>query len=165
MFRKLATAAVAAVLALSTRGQQAQAQKALVYCPVGVDASGCDRIVAALQPKFPDGVDRGYDGSSSTVDLKTADLQHYAVVVVPSLADGGDKGPYALLRSVAPRLRFAINGRVAVYSGAPDQGSSNRSDKDALIQNLAQWAAKGHTHKASLVGLVALLDLSRRRLG
>ena len=31
---------------------------------------------------------------------------------------------------------------------------------DALIQNLASWAADGHTRKASLVGMVAFLDLS-----
>jgi VCBS repeat-containing protein len=160
MFRKLATAATIAALALLTRTPLALAQKALVYCPVGVDATGCDRIVTALTPKFTEGVDRGYDGSAGTIDLAKADLHHYSVFVVPSLADDGDKQPYALLRKVASRLHYAINGRVAVYSGAPDQGNSNRADKDALIQNLASWASDGHTRKAGLVGMVALLDLS-----
>src|SRR5215217_7819205 len=122
MLRKLATVVLTA-LTLFVPRKQAHAQKALVYCPVGVDATGCDRIVSALQPKFAEGVDRGYDGSVGTVDLRTADLHHYSVVVVPSLADGGDKEPYAVLRSAASRLHFAINGRVAVYSGAPDQGT------------------------------------------
>src|SRR6185436_18348494 len=137
MFKKLAPAAFAAALALALFAPSVQAQKALVYCPVGVDAAGCDRIVAALQSKFSDGVDRGYDGSAGTIDLTKADLNHYGVVVVPSLADNADKQPYAVLRSAAARLRLAINGRVAVYSGAPDQGSANREDKDVLIQNLA----------------------------
>ena len=138
----------------------AHAQKALVYCPVGVDATGCDRIVSALQPTFAGGVDRGYDGSNGTLDLKAIDLNHYSVFVVPSLADDGDKQPYAVLRGAAARLHLAINGRVAVYSGAPDQGNTNRADKDAMIQNLATWAAAGHTRATSLVGMVALLDLS-----
>jgi VCBS repeat-containing protein len=156
------TAAFAAAIALAASAPAAHAQKALVYCPVTIDAGGCDRIVSALKSKFADSVDRGFDGSSGTLDLKKIDLQHYAVFVVPSLADDATKQPYALLRSVAPRLHMAINGRVAVYSGAPDQGAANRSDKDALIQNLARWAANGHTHQSGLVGLVAFLDLSEK---
>jgi VCBS repeat-containing protein len=159
MSKKIA-AAFAAALALALFAPAAQAQKALVYCPVGVDATGCDRIVAALQPKFPDGVDRGYDGTSNTVDLMKVDLEHYGVVVVPSLADDDTKQPYAVLRKAAARLHLAVNGRVAVYSGAPDQGSANRADKDAIIQNLAAWSARGHTRATGLVGLVAFLDLS-----
>ena len=159
MSKKIA-AAFAAALALALFAPAAQAQKALVYCPVGVDATGCDRIVAALQPKFPDGVDRGYDGTNSTVDLMKVDLEHYAVIVVPSLADDDAKQPYSVLRKAAARLHLAVNGRVAVYSGAPDQGSANRADKDAIIQNLAAWSAKGHTRATGLVGLVAFLDLS-----
>ena len=76
MSKKIA-AAFAAALALALFAPAAQAQKALVYCPVGIDATGCDRIVAALQPKFPDGVERGYDGTNSTVDLMKVDLEHY----------------------------------------------------------------------------------------
>ena len=159
MSKKIA-AAFAAALALALFASPAKAQKALVYCPVGVDATGCDRIVAALQPKFPDGVDRGYDGTNSTIDLMKVDLEHYAVIVVPSLADDDTKQPYAVLRKVSARLHLAVNGRVAVYSGAPDQGSANRADKDAIIQNLATWSAKGHTRATGLVGLVAFLDLS-----
>jgi hypothetical protein len=162
MLRKIVTAAFAAALAIALSAPAVEAQKALVYCPVGVDASGCDRIVTALQTRFLDGVDRGFDGSNNTVDLRSVDLQHYGVFVVPSLADDATKQPYALLRAAASRLHFAINGRVAVYSGAPDQGTSNRGDKDALIQNLATWAANGHTRTAGLVGLVAFLDLSEQ---
>ncbi len=88
------------------------------------------------------------------------DLEHYAVIVVPSLADDDTKQPYSALRKAAARLHLAVNGRVAVYSGAPDQGSANRADKDAIIQNLAAWSAKGHTRATGLVGLVAFLDLS-----
>src|SRR5262245_16178158 len=119
----LAAAAFAAGLALPLSARPLHGQKALVYCPVGVDATGCDRIVSALQPKFAGGVDRGYDGSNGTLDLKAIDLNHYSVFVVPSLADDGDTQPYAVLRSAAARLHLAINGRVAVYSGAPDQGN------------------------------------------
>jgi len=155
------TAALAAAIALAASAPAAHAQKALVYCPVTIDAGGCDRIVSALKTKF-DSVDRGFDGSSGTLDLRKIDLQHYGVFVVPSLADDANKQPYALLRSVAPRLHMAINGRVAVYSGAPDQGAANRDSKDAVIQNLARWAANGHTHTAGLVGLVAFLDLSEK---
>jgi len=161
MLKTFTTAVITAVLALGALGQRAQAQKALVYCPVGIDATGCNRIVTALQPKFADGVDRGYDGSAGTLDLKTVDLHHYSVFVVPSLADDSARKPYAVLRAAAERLHFAINGRVTVYSGAPDQGTSNRADKDALILNLAKWAAAGHTRKVGLVGLVALLDMSQ----
>ncbi len=160
MRNHLATAAFAAGLALPVSAPAAHGQKALVYCPVGVDATGCDRIVSALQPTFAGGVDRGYDGSNGTLDLKAIDLNHYSVFVVPSLADDGDKQPYAMLRAAAPRLHLAINGRVAIYSGAPDLGNANRADKDAIIQNLATWAAAGHTRATSLVGMVALLDLS-----
>jgi VCBS repeat-containing protein len=155
----LAAAAFAAGLALPMSARPLHGQKALVYCPVGVDATGCDRVVSALQSKFA-GVDRGYDGSNGTMDLKAIDLNHYSVFVVPSLADDADKQPYSVLRSAAARLHLAINGRVAVYSGAPDQGNLNRADKDAIIQNLATWAAAGHTRATSLVGMVALLDLS-----
>jgi hypothetical protein len=35
-------------------------QKALVYCPVGTDVTGCDNTVAALTGDFPGGVDRLY---------------------------------------------------------------------------------------------------------
>ena len=87
MIRRLAFAAIAATLALASGAPTAQAQKALVYCPVGVDAAGCDRVVAALQSQFPGGVDRGYDGSGGTIDIRKVDLQHYGVFVVPSLAD------------------------------------------------------------------------------
>ena len=160
MWSKIGTAAFAAALALAASTNVAHAQKALVYCPVSIDASGCGRIVDALASRFPDGVERGYDGTSGTVDLRKADLQHYAVFVVPSLADNDATKPYALLRELAPALRMAINGRVAVYSGAPDQGAMNRDAKNELIGDLTTWAANGHTFKTGLVGLVAFLDLS-----
>jgi hypothetical protein len=68
MRNHLATAAFAAGLALSISAPAAQAQKALVYCPVGVDATGCDRIVSALQ-RVRRQRQRGYDGSNGTLDL------------------------------------------------------------------------------------------------
>src|SRR6476619_4527627 len=121
------------------------AQTALVYCPVGVDATGCNTIVTALTANsalFPDGVDAGYDGTSGTVDLAGADLSAYSVFVVPSLADGPDLQPYALLRNgtIAARLHGSFMGRVAVWSAAPDVGSINRAAKDNLARNLAGWA-------------------------
>ena len=59
MRKHLAAVAFAAGLALFVCAPAARAQKALVYCPVGVDAAGCDRIVTALTPAFAGGVDRG----------------------------------------------------------------------------------------------------------
>ena len=158
---RLATLVAAAWLALTPA--RAEAQKALVYCPVGVDAAGCNTIVAALTTSalFPDGVDAGWDGTSGTVDLAGGDLSGYAVFVVPSLADGADVQPYSLLRNatIAGRIQAAFMGRVAVWSGTPDVGSTNRSAKDNLIRNLAAWAkpdAAG-THGP---GVVALHDNS-----
>ncbi|HET8833457.1 MAG TPA: Ig-like domain repeat protein, partial [Gemmatimonadales bacterium] len=166
MFRtlslRLAVAAmiVAAVLAPSALN----AQKALVYCPVGIDAGGCTTIVAALNAdatRFPGGADAGYDGTQGTLDLATTDFSSYAVFVVPSLADGPDAQPYALLRNgtIAGRLQAAFMGRAAVWSGTPDVGTTNRSSKDALIRNLAAWATSdaAGTHGP---GVVALQDNS-----
>ena len=101
--------------------------------------------LAADAALFPDGADAGYDGTQGTVDLAGADLSGYAVFVVPSLADGPDVQPYALLRNatIAARLKAAFMGRVAVWSGTPDVGSTNRAAKDELIRNLAGWAKAG----------------------
>ena len=86
----------AAIGLLGTAPRAASAQKALVYCPVNVDATGCTAIVNALTgPMYPLGVDKGYDGTNGTVDLKTVDLFSYSVFVVPSLADGSSSQPYA----------------------------------------------------------------------
>jgi hypothetical protein len=149
-----------------------QAQKALVYCPVGIDASGCNAIVTALNASptsFPDGVDGGYDGSQGTVDLATADLSAYAVFVVPSLADGAGTQPYGLLRdaTIAARLQAAFMGRVAVWSGTPDVGSTNRSAKDGLIRNLAKWAKpdSAGTHGPGVVVLQDNSDDATARYG
>src|SRR6476469_2617458 len=147
---------------LGTRPATANAQKALVYCPVSVDATGCNAIVTALTgPAYPLGVDRGYDGTDGTVDLKTVDLFSYSVFVVPSLADDPTSQPYAKLRDpeVAEHLKAALIGRLAMWSGTPDQGATNRAMKDALIQNLAGWAG-GAFGTAKGPGLVALLDAS-----
>src|SRR6059036_2911659 len=133
------------VLGAAVHAVAANPDKALVYCPVGIDSAGCEQIVAALsgpQGPFPGGVERGYDGTSGTVDLATADLSPYAVFIVPSLADDPNTQPYALLRNsrVAYRLSTALRGRLAVWSGTPDQGSASRPEKDQLIRNLAVWA-------------------------
>src|SRR6476661_3160613 len=147
---------------LGTRPATANAQKALVYCPVSVDATGCNAIVTALTgPAYPLGVDRGYDGTAGTVDLETVDLFAYSVFVVPSLADGASSQPYAKLRDpeVVEHLKAALIGRIALWSGSPDQGATNRAMKDALIQNLTGWAAASFG-TAKGPGLVALLDAS-----
>src|SRR5690242_2686853 len=141
-----------------------QAQKALVYCPVSIDASGCSTIVAALTANaamFPDGVDAGYDGTSGTVDLAGVDLSAYSVFIVPSLADGPDVQPYSLLRdgTIAGRLHTAFMGRVAVWSGTPDVGTANRGAKDNLLRNLAAWA-KSDAAGSHGPGLVVLQDNS-----
>ncbi|HEV8263632.1 MAG TPA: Ig-like domain repeat protein [Gemmatimonadales bacterium] len=137
--------------------------KALVYCPVGIDTIGCSRIVAALsgpEGPFPSGVDRGYDGTSGTVDLATADLSPYAVFIVPSLADDPTTKPYDLLRTsgVAYRLSTVLRGRLVVWSGTPDLGSANRAEKDHLIRNLAIWARAGTANPGA--GIVVLQDHS-----
>src|SRR5690349_3047015 len=147
---------------LGSRPATANAQKALVYCPVSIDATGCNAIVAALTgPAYPLGVDRGYDGTDGTVDLKAVDLFSYSVFVVPSLADDSTSQPYAKLRDpeVAEHLKAALIGRIAMWSGTPDQGATNRTMKDALIQNLAGWSG-GAFATAKGPGLVALLDAS-----
>jgi opacity protein-like surface antigen len=92
---------VAATLALVATPSLARAHKALVYCPIGIDVAGCTNLVAALQPVFPSGVDRGYDGSGGTVDLRTADLWSYSVIAIPSLATSGGATPYAVLSDTA----------------------------------------------------------------
>ena len=152
----------AAVGLLGTRPATANAQKALVYCPVSIDATGCNAIVTALTgPAYPLGVDRGYDGTDGTVDLKTVDVFSYTVFIVPSLADDATSQPYAKLRDpeVVEHLKAALIGRIAMWSGTPDQGAANRAMKDALIQNLAGWAG-GAFATAKGPGLVALLDAS-----
>src|SRR5882724_9595349 len=138
MFRtstRLATLLSAAALTLTP--SLLHAQKALVYCPVGIDATGCNAVVAALAADaalFPGGADAGYDGTQGTVDLASADLAAYAVFVVPSLADGAGVQPYSLLRNstIAGRIKAAFMGRSAVWSGTPDVGSTNRGVKDEL---------------------------------
>ena len=56
-------------------------------------------------------------------------------------------------------LKAALIGRIALWSGTPDQGATNRAMKDALIQNLAGWAAGAYA-TARGPGLVTLLDAS-----
>ena len=138
-------ALVAAVLLLALGPALARAQKALVYCPTAVDNSGCSAVKSALGSAFPGGVETGHNGTDGTVDLKTVDLFQYALVVVPSLAETDSAAPYAVLRdaAVAGRLKTALIGRRAFWSGTPDQGmlASTRAQKDALIRNLAAWAS------------------------
>src|SRR5213594_2562728 len=123
--------AAAAALGVAVHALASNPDKALVYCPVGLDTIGCSRIVAALSGSggpFPGGVDRGYDGTAGTVDLATADLSPYAVFIIPSLADDSASKPYELLRNsrIAYRLSLALEGRLVVWSGTPDQGTQNR---------------------------------------
>ena len=132
--------------------------------PFDIDATGCATIKTALTSAYPGGIDTGYDGTQGTVDLKTVDLFQYSVVVVPSLADDST-APYALLRdaTVASKLKAALLGRRAFWSGTPDQGvvSTTRPQKDALIQNLAAWAS-GDFATVNAPGLVVLQDNSTR---
>src|SRR5687768_4132674 len=134
----------------------ASAQRPLVYCSVGIDETGCSAVVNALGD-----ADRAYDGSMGTVDLRTADLGAYSVLVIPSLADDGASQPYALLRDaqVADRLRGLLLGRRVFWSGTPDLGSAARADKDALLRRLAGWAAANHA-AVNAPGLLVLQDRS-----
>ncbi len=157
-------AALVSAVVLALTPSLLSAQKALVYCPIGIDATGCNTVVSALAGdaiRFPGGADAGYDGTQGTVDLAGVDLSGYAVFVVPSLADGPALQPYAMLRNatIAGRLRAAFMGRTAVWSGTPDVGSTNRAAKNELIRNLAAWALadSAATHGP---GLVALQDNS-----
>src|SRR6476469_5428688 len=174
MFRtapaRLATLVSAAALLLIPA--TSYAQKALVYCPVGIDATGCNTIVAAIgadAARFPGGADAGYDGTQGTVDLASADLSAYAVLVVPSLADGAGVQPYSLLRdgTIAARIKAAFMGRTAAWSGTPDVGSTNRATKDQLIRNLAAWALAdgGGTDGPGVVALQDSSDDAAARYG
>src|SRR3989454_7402590 len=155
--------ALVAALGVAVYAVAVPPQKALVYCPVAIDSIGCHNVVAALlgpNGPFPNGVDRGYDGTAGTVDLATADLSPYAVFIIPSLADDPDAKPYDLLGSsrLAYRLSTALRGRLVVWSGTPDQGSAYRPEKDHLIRNLAVWARAELAISGS--GLVVLQDHS-----
>ena len=154
-----------AVLAACLLPFVAHGQTALVYCPVDIDDVGCRNISAALEGKYPGGIHVGYDGTAGTVDLRVADLSGYWVFMVPSLADDANLKPYALLRdaTVASRLRSALTGRIAMWSGTPDLGSAdspNRTLKNVLIANLATWA-RGNYATAKGPGLVTFLDNSQ----
>src|SRR2546428_5339492 len=155
--------ALVAALGVAVYAVAVTPQKALVYCPVAIDSIGCDNVVAALSGPngpFPNGVDRGYDGTAGTVDVATADLSPYAVFIIPSLADDSVSKPYDLLRNsrIAYRLSLALQGRLVVWSGTPDQGTQNRDPKDKLIRNLAVWARGADS--AAATGLVVLGDHS-----
>jgi hypothetical protein len=146
--------------ALRADAQAPASPRALVYCPVPIDATGCDRIVTALAASFTV-VDRGYDGRPGTVDLASVNLDAYAVFVVPSLADDAGVEPYSVIRNapVASRLKGAFTGRVAVWSGTPDQGEANREAKNTLLRNLAGWAAARFATSGAR-GIVVLQDHS-----
>ncbi|GLC23682.1 MBG domain-containing protein [Roseisolibacter agri] len=151
-----------ALLALAFDASAAAAQKALVYCPTD-EVETCGNVVAALSSTgaYPEGVDKAYDGSNGTVDLRTADLFAYTLFVVPSLSDDEEGTPLALLRdaTVAGRLKLALLGRRAFYSGTPDLGATNRLAKNALIVNLARWAGANFDAVRG-PGLVVLQDNS-----
>src|SRR5207247_11223712 len=103
----------------------------------------------------PNGVDRGYDGTPGTVDLATADLSPYAVFIIPSLADDSVSKPYDLLRNsrIAYRLSLALQGRLVVWSGTPDQGTQSGGLEDKLLRNLAVCARGAGS--AAATGLVS----------
>src|SRR4051794_19852754 len=153
---------VVAALGLVCLPMASGAQKALVYCPPS-DVTGCDNVVAALAAtggSFTGGVDRGYDGTAGTVSLATVDLSQYTAFVVPSLSDDSSNTPYALLRDAAIASRLnAVFGRVALWSGTPDIGTTNSALKETLLRNLAAWAS-GAAGDPRPLGLVALQDFS-----
>jgi hypothetical protein len=158
----LVATVVVAALGVVCLPTVSSAQKAIVYCPPS-DVTGCDNVVAALAATsgpFASGVDRGYDGTAGTLDLATVDLSQYSAFVVPSLSDDSSSSPYALLRNatIASRLN-AVFGRVALWSGTPDIGSTNTPLKETLLRNLAAWASGSGAGPRS-VGLVALQDFS-----
>ncbi|MFL5619359.1 MAG: MBG domain-containing protein [Gemmatimonadaceae bacterium] len=158
---RAATLVLASALALAFGSTSAEAQKALVYCPTA-DPSGCPIIKTALGPAFPGGVDAAYDGSNGTVDLASVDLFQYSVFIVPSLAETDSAAPYDKLRdpAIAARLKAALIGRRAFWSGTPDQGvTANRAQKDALLTNLAAWASADFA-TVNAPGLVVLQDHS-----
>ncbi|MBV9772682.1 MAG: hypothetical protein JO040_01955, partial [Gemmatimonadetes bacterium] len=157
---RLVVALAAVCLGLLSPGSL-HAQKALVVCPPS-DSAGCDRIAQQLSltttsesATFPGGVDRRYTELRA---ISLAELQSYAVIFVPSLANA----PYSLLRedSVKTRLRQVLRGRVAVWSGTPDRGSTTGAGagKLTLIRNLGRWAV-GQWSEGS-TGLVVLQDFS-----
>src|SRR3989441_1153805 len=155
--------ALVAALGVAVYAVAVPPQKALVYCPVAIDSIGCHNFVAPLlgpTVPFPNGVDRGYDGTAGTVDLATADLSPYAVFIIPSLADDSVSKPYDLLRNsrIAYRLSVALQGRLVVWSGTPDQGTQNRDLKGKLNQNMAV-CARGSV-SAPAAGLIVLDDHS-----
>ena len=151
----------AAVALAATPTQSAQAQKALVYCPVGIDETGCTAIVNAISTRYLGGVDKGWDGTNGTVDLATVDVGRYSVFVVPSLADDSTESPYAKLRTaaIAQRLDNFLTGRIVLWSGTPDQGSASRTEKDALLVNFVAWADANYATVRG-PGLVVLQDQS-----
>jgi VCBS repeat-containing protein len=144
---------------------QGTGPKALVVCPP-TDAAGCDRIAAQLalatsggNPVFPGGVDKKY---TELRTMSLSQLQSYSAVFVPSLANA----PYGLLRESAVRYRLSqvLRGRVAVWSGTPDRGTTDGASagKLTLIQNLGRWASAQHATDGS-AGLVVLQDFSDPR--
>src|SRR2546427_11392549 len=82
--------ALVAALGVAVYAVAVTPQKALVYCPVAIDSIGCDHVVAALSGPnglFPNGLDRGYDGTAGADILGTADLSAYAAFIVHAPAD------------------------------------------------------------------------------
>ncbi|MES2523967.1 MAG: MBG domain-containing protein [Gemmatimonadota bacterium] len=153
--RTVVSAVVAAtalvVLASGRAHAQTDAQKkVLVYCPSNA-AAQCTSISNALSGTYAV-VQRAYDGGSATLNLATADLSGFSLLVVPS----GSTAFYGLLRSnvsVKSQLTALLVGRVVIYSGTPDLGSGDATKKATLLRNLATWVTAG-----SKPGVVVLQD-------
>src|SRR3989442_16036674 len=78
------------------------AQRALFYCPVGIDPTGFTTPVQALGDSggpFLERVDMGYDGTAGTIDLPSADLSPYSVFIFPPLAVNPVAKPYDRCRT------------------------------------------------------------------
>lgn len=137
------------------------AQKALVYCPSGV-TTPCNNIVNALTSTgggfTSSEVKLASSGTSvptGYVNLATANLSSVQVIVVPALSGT----QYNELTNSGGNLKPALTGRVAIWSGTPDQQTSDAAKKRKLIQNLATWAKFRHSGTAH-TGLVVLQDMS-----
>src|SRR5436190_21002351 len=120
----------AMTLALVFVPRLAEAQKALVYCPVDIDATGCAAVKTALTSAYPGGIESGYDGTQGTVDLKTVDLFQYSVVVIPPLA-AAPPAPSGLLPAptAAPRRKPPLPGGRPSGSAPPDRAAARRRQR------------------------------------
>jgi hypothetical protein len=166
-------AAAGALVALAAAPHVASAQgPALVYCPSN-DTGPCGNIVAALVAagtfsrveRLEFNTTSGSaqivrtNGNPQTVDAGT-NLSGYELLVVPSMANTTSYNGLTnatirarILAAVAPAT--GARGRVAGWSGTPDQNTGASANRGRLISNLAGWVREGST-----TGLLFFVDLT-----